>query len=106
GPYSPANVSAFSQPDWYLGFLEGTLRLMPSAETNILGYTISWNVFLPAVLFPLLFFAVLAAWPYIERRITGDHDAHHIADRAREVPVRTAVGVGGITLYGVTWAAG
>jgi Cytochrome b subunit of the bc complex len=106
GPYTPTNVSSFAQPDWYIGFLEGTLRMMPSAETNILGHTIAWNVFLPAVLFPALFFTVLAAWPYLERRITGDREVHNITDRARDVPTRTAIGVAGITLYGVAWAAG
>jgi ubiquinol-cytochrome c reductase cytochrome b subunit len=106
GPYTPTNVSAFAQPDWYVGFLEGTLRLMPSVETTLFGHTIAWNVLLPAVVFPLLFFTVLAAWPYLERRITGDREPHHICDRPRDVPTRTAIGAAGITLYGVAWAAG
>ncbi|MEV5411885.1 ubiquinol-cytochrome c reductase cytochrome b subunit [Thermopolyspora sp. NPDC052614] len=106
GPYTPANTSSFAQPDWYIGFLEGTLRLMPSLETNVAGHTISWNVLVPAVIFPLLFFTVLAAVPYLYRRFTGDREPHHLADRARDVPTRTGLGVAGITLFGVAWASG
>src|SRR5207248_1355351 len=30
GPYTPGSISAGSQPDVYMGFLEGTLRVFPS----------------------------------------------------------------------------
>ncbi|MBO0776492.1 MAG: cytochrome b, partial [Actinobacteria bacterium] len=72
GPYSPANVSSNSQPDWYIGFLEGGLRLMPNWQTNAWGHTVIWNVFVPAVLLPVLFFLLLALYPFFEEYVTGD----------------------------------
>jgi quinol---cytochrome-c reductase cytochrome b subunit len=92
GPYTPASVSAFSQPDWYIGFLEGSLRMMPGAVSNVGGYTIAWNVFLPAVVLPILFFLLMAAYPLIEEWATGDLRHHHILDRPRNAPTRTAIG--------------
>ena len=49
GPYDPTPVSAGSQPDWYMGFTDGALRLMPGQpELHAFGYTLSLNVFIPA----------------------------------------------------------
>ncbi len=104
GPYNPAQVTAGSQPDWYMGWLDGGLRLMPSWETELLGYTISWNVLVPGLLLlPLLLFGLLAAYPFIERWVTGDDREHHLLQRPRNAPTRTALGVAGITAYGVLW---
>ena len=98
GPYSPASDSAGSQPDWYIGFLEGGLRLMPNWETNADGYTIAWNIFLPAVALPALFFLALAMYPFFEQHVTGDLRHHHILDRPRNVPARTALGAAVISM--------
>jgi ubiquinol-cytochrome c reductase cytochrome b subunit len=92
GPYNTANVSSFSQPDWYIGFLEGTLRMMPGVVTNVGGHTFAWNVFLPAVLLPIMFILLMAAYPLIEEYATGDLRHHHILDRPRNAPTRTALG--------------
>ena len=106
GPYEPFQVFAPSQPDWYMGWLEGLLRLWPAWEFTILGVTIP-SAFLPSVVVPGLMFAVVFAWPWLEARwITGDHREHHMAQRPREVPMRTAVGVAGLTLLGVIFVAG
>ncbi|MDQ3423160.1 MAG: cytochrome b, partial [Actinomycetota bacterium] len=72
GAYNPAEVTAGSQPDWYMGWLDGGLRLMPNWETNLFGYTLSWNVFVPGVLLMGLLFTVLGLYPFLERWITGD----------------------------------
>jgi ubiquinol-cytochrome c reductase cytochrome b subunit len=106
GPYNPAEVTAGSQPDWYMGWLEGGLRIMPNWETTIFGWTFSWNIFVPGVLVFGLLLTVLALYPFIERWATGDNREHHLLDRPRNVPVRTALGVAGITWYGLLWAAG
>ena len=98
GPYSPAVDSAGSQPDWYIGFLEGGLRLMPNWETNVGGYTIVWNIFLPAVALPAVFFLALAVYPFFEQYVTGDLRHHHILDRPRNVPARTALGAAVIAM--------
>jgi ubiquinol-cytochrome c reductase cytochrome b subunit len=107
GPYRPDQVSTASQPDWYVGFLEGALRLVPPWETDIAGHTLMWNVLLPAVVLPGLLFAVLYAYPFVEQRLTGEGwTERHLCDRPRERPVRTGLGVAGTVFYGVLLLAG
>ena len=106
GPYNPSEVTAGSQPDWYMGFSEGLVRLMPGWESTFLGYTWSWNVFIPGVGGLGLLFTSLALWPFIERWITKDNREHHLLVRPRNAPTRTALGVAGMTAFGVGWAAG
>lgn len=106
GPYNPSEVTAGSQPDWYMGFSEGLVRIMPNWESTFLGYTWSWNVFIPGVGGLGLLFTALALWPFVERWITGDEREHHLLERPRNAPTRTGLGVAGITFYGVAWAAG
>jgi ubiquinol-cytochrome c reductase cytochrome b subunit len=106
GPYNPSEVSAGSQPDWYIGFLEGSLRLMPNLETRLWGYTLSWNVLIPSLVIPGVMFMVFAAYPFLEAWVTGDRTEHHILDRPRNQPVRTGLGVLFITSYAILWLAG
>ncbi|MET9385121.1 ubiquinol-cytochrome c reductase cytochrome b subunit [Streptomyces sp. NPDC002928] len=107
GPYRPDVVSTGSQPDFYVGFLEGALRLVPPWETNLAGHTLMWNVLLPAVVLPGLFFLVLYVYPFVEQRLTGEWEReHHLCDRPRERPVRTGLGVAGIVFYGVLLLGG
>ena len=105
GPYRPADVSAASQPDWYMGWLDGALRLMPSWEIRAFGFEIP-NPFFPGVLLPGITFTLLTLWPWLEARITGDHDEHHLLDRPRDRPLRTAFGVATLTFYTVLFFAG
>ncbi len=106
GPYNPSEVTAGSQPDWYMGFVEGAVRVMPNWETTFFNYTWSWNVFIPGVMLLGLMFGALGAWPFVERWITGDQAEHHLLERPRNAPVRTAFGVAGMTMYGVFWIGG
>ena len=106
GPYNPSEVTAGSQPDWYMGFSEGLVRIMPNWESTFLGHTWSWNVFIPGVGGLGLLFTVLALWPFVERWVTGDQREHHLLERPRNAPTRTGLGVAGMTFYGVGWAAG
>jgi ubiquinol-cytochrome c reductase cytochrome b subunit len=94
GPYDPSPVSAGAQPDWYMLFLEGSLRLMPGQTEYVIGgYTLSLNVIIPAMVVPGLLFTFLFVYPFLEAKVTGDHREHHVLDRPRNVPVRTALGV-------------
>ncbi|QFY15053.1 ubiquinol-cytochrome c reductase cytochrome b subunit [Nonomuraea phyllanthi] len=106
GPYLPSRVSAGSQPDWYMGFLEGALRLMPPWEFTAFGYTVTLSVLIPALAAPGLLFLGLAVYPFVERWITGDRAVHHLLDRPRDVPTRTGIGIAGIVYYGVLWTSG
>ena len=101
GPYVPDQVTAGSQPDWYIGFLDGMLRAFPNWETTIWGYTISWNVFIPAAVMPGILITVLIAYPFIEAWVTGDRGEHHILDRPRNAATRTALGAMAISFYGI-----
>jgi ubiquinol-cytochrome c reductase cytochrome b subunit len=106
GPYDPSKVTAGSQPDWYMGIAEGLLRIMPGWETHIFGKTISWNVFLPGQLAPMVLLTGVLAWPFLEAWVTGDKREHHLLQRPRNAPTRTAFMAAAITLYGLMWAAG
>jgi ubiquinol-cytochrome c reductase cytochrome b subunit len=99
GPYDPSQVTAGSQPDWYVGWLDGSTRLMPNWEIREFGYTIPLNIFIPAVVMPGLIFNALILYPWIEQWMTKDKAVHHLLDRPRDVPVRTAIGVMSITFY-------
>jgi ubiquinol-cytochrome c reductase cytochrome b subunit len=105
GPFEPAAVTTASQPDWYMGWLEGALRLFPPWRLHIFGYTIS-ELFFPGVLLPGITFGLLYAWPFIEARFTKDHVEHNVLDRPRLRPVRTAIGVGVLTFYVVLFVGG
>jgi len=106
GPYDPSQVSAGSQPDFYIFFLEGSLRLMPNLETNILGHTISWNILVPGVILPGIMFNLLALYPSIEAWATKDKAYHNLLQRPRDVPVRTALGVMALTFYFILFIGG
>ncbi len=106
GPYSPADISAGSQPDWYMGFLEGSLRIMPAWEINIGDYTLPLSVIIPALLPLGLVMTGAALYPFLERWVTGDKREHHLVDRPRNAPHRTAIGISAVTFYGVLWLLG
>jgi ubiquinol-cytochrome c reductase cytochrome b subunit len=93
GQYQADKISYAVQPDWYMGWLDGALRIMPSWEWMGWGHTLPWEVFFPAVVFPGIIFTVAALWPMIERKLTGDDEIHHLLDRPRNRPRRTAFGV-------------
>jgi ubiquinol-cytochrome c reductase cytochrome b subunit len=105
GPYDPSPVSAGTQPDWYIGWLDGALRLAPSnLDVSIFGYTYPFGVLIPLV-GSLVFLGLVAIYPFVEAWVTGDKREHHVLDRPRNAPVRTAIGAAGVTFYGVLWAA-
>jgi ubiquinol-cytochrome c reductase cytochrome b subunit len=106
GPFHTAQSTNGAQPDWYLGWLIGALRLMPGWEPHVGDYTLIPNAFWGGAFFPAIVFGFLFAWPSIERRITGDHAFHHLLDRPRDAPWRTAVGVGFFTWVGMIFFAG
>ena len=105
GPYDVFAVSSGSQADWYFLWLQGALRLMPGVSLELGPWTVA-NQFFPAVLYPGVVFGVLYLWPFLEAWITGDHAEHHVLDRPRDRPVRTALGAAAITGFVVLLLAG
>jgi ubiquinol-cytochrome c reductase cytochrome b subunit len=88
-----------------MGFLDGALRIMPGWEIDVAGHPLTLAVLVPALIVPGAFFTLLAAYPLLERRLTGDQGLHHLPDRPRDAATRTAIGAAGITFYGLLWAA-
>jgi quinol---cytochrome-c reductase cytochrome b subunit len=106
GPYHPYLSENGAQPDWYIGWLIGALRLMPNFEPAIGSHTIIPNPFWGGALFPLFVFAVMFAWPWLERKITGDHRRHDLLERPRDRPLRTAVGAAFLSWVVIIFAVG
>jgi ubiquinol-cytochrome c reductase cytochrome b subunit len=105
GPYDPSPVSAGTQPDWYIGFADGALRLVPPhLEFVFLDRTWSFNIIIPVIVLGL-FIVLVLIYPFIEAWITGDKREHHIAERPRNAATRTAIGAAGVVFYAVLWAA-
>ncbi len=100
GPYDPSPVTAGAQPDWYMGFADGALRLLPGfLEFVAFGHTFSLNVFIGAILLIPVLYGIAGAYPFIEAWVTGDQREHHLLDRPRNAPVRTGLGVMAISFY-------
>ena len=106
GPYHVGHSTNAAQPDWYLGWLIGALRLMPSFDVTIGNYTLVPNPFWGGALFPLLVFGILFLWPALERRFTGDDAFHNLLDRPRDAPARTAFGAALFTAVFIVFLAG
>ncbi|MFF6815592.1 cytochrome bc complex cytochrome b subunit [Streptomyces sp. NPDC012403] len=100
GPFRPDQVSAGSQPDWYMGVADGLLRVMPGWEIDFWGHTLALDNFLP-LLFGVLLFLAMGAYPFLEAWVTDDDREQHLLDRPRNRPVRTALGVAWLSVYAV-----
>ena len=106
GPYHVSDATNGAQPDWYLGWLIGALRLMPGFDVTIGDYTLVPNPFWGGVLVPLIVFFFLVSWPFLERKVTGDRAFHNLLDRPRDAPWRTAIGAAFTTWVFLIFLAG
>jgi ubiquinol-cytochrome c reductase cytochrome b subunit len=106
GPYHVYSGTNGAQPDWYLGWLIGALRLMPGFDVVVWNRTLVPNPFWGGALFPLIVMGVLLSWPWLEQRVTGDRRFHNVLDRPRDAPVRTAIGAGFLTWVVLVFLAG
>jgi ubiquinol-cytochrome c reductase cytochrome b subunit len=106
GPYDPSPVTADSQPDWYMGFADGALRLLPGwLEVELFGWTLSLNLALGSIILLPVVFTLMGAYPFFESWVTGDKREHHLLDRPRNAPTRTAIGMAALTMYLVMFLA-
>jgi ubiquinol-cytochrome c reductase cytochrome b subunit len=106
GPFRPFDVSSPAQPDWYVGWADGALRLGGPWSFRVFGFTIS-EVFWPGIVLPGILFGAMFVWPWLERRfITRDYAEHHLLDRPRDVPLRSAFGVAGLVIFFVLFLEG
>ena len=106
GPYDPTKITAGVQPDWYLAWPDGLLRIIPAWETHLWGHTVSWNIIIPIMVAPMALLTVVVLLPFIEAWLTGDKREHHLLQRPRNAPTRTAFMASLVAFYGVAWASG
>jgi len=100
GPYNPSQVSAGIQPDFYMGFLDGMVRVWPDWEIrNLFGHYMIPAVFFPSILAATLLMILVIAYPFIEKHYTKDNAPHNLLQRPRDVPVRTSLGVAFLAFY-------
>ncbi|MGH3829643.1 MAG: cytochrome bc1 complex cytochrome b subunit [Pseudonocardiaceae bacterium] len=105
GPYNPAQVSAASQPDWYVGWLDGSTRLWPAWEIYLGNYMIPAS-FWPTMVLPGIMFGLTFGYPAIERKLTKDFASHNLLQRPRDAPVRTGLGMMAISFMFVLLLSG
>lgn len=105
GPYEPAHANTPAQPDWYMGWIEGAIRLAPPFEIRAFGHAVP-ALFFPAVLLPGIVFGVLFLWPFIEPNLTRDYAEHQLLDRPSQHPWRTSFGCAALTFFGLLLLAG
>ena len=106
GPYHVADATNGAQPDWYLGWLIGALRLVPNFDVTIGHYTLVPNPFWGGSAFPLFVFFLMFSWPLLERRVTKDYGFHNLLDRPRDAPWRTAIGAAILTWIFLVFVSG
>jgi ubiquinol-cytochrome c reductase cytochrome b subunit len=106
GPYHVGDGSNGAQPDWYLGWLIGALRLVPGFDLTVGHYTLVPNPFWGGALFPIVVLGTLALWPWAERKLTGDDAFHNLLERPRDNPVRTALGAAFLTWVFLVFMSG
>ena len=105
GPYNPSQVSAGSQPDFYMAWADGMLRIWPAWELYLGNYLVPPVFFVGALGMPILF-GLLIAYPWIERKLSKDTAHHNLLQRPRDVPVRTSLGVMALTFFMVIMMSG
>jgi ubiquinol-cytochrome c reductase cytochrome b subunit len=106
GPYQPGSITSGAVPDWYMGYLDGRLRLMPAWEITVAGHPLALGVLTAGLVLPGVFFTALALYPIADWRIAGGRPPRGLLPPTPgDAANRTAVGVAGITLYGLLWAA-
>ena len=101
GPYSAANVSSASQPDWYVMFMDGLLRVMPNWQIYLGPYSIP-PLFWPAVVGLGALTTVPMFYPFMEARRYKDKSIHNLLQRPRDNPERTGIGAMAFTFF--IWA--
>ncbi len=97
GPYKPSQVSAGSQPDFYMMWPDGLARLWPAWEFYFFHHTIPATVAVGTLMLGI--FALLIVYPFLEKRFSGDRAHHNLLQRPRDVPVRTSIGAMAIGFY-------
>ena len=76
---------------------EGLARLWPAWEFYFFGHTVPGPVGVALIMGGV--FIGLMAYPFLEKKFTGDYAHHNLLQRPRDAPVRTAIGAMAISFY-------
>ena len=90
GPYVPGEVGNNAQPDWFMFWLDGMLRVFPALEIGFPGFTLN-GVFVAGVVLPGVVFGVLFAYPFVERKVYGLEGQWHVLQNPLDIPLRAGV---------------
>jgi ubiquinol-cytochrome c reductase cytochrome b subunit len=100
GPYQPGSINSGAVPDWYMGFLDGVLRVMPAWDVSVAGHPLALGVLIAGLVVPAVFFTCLYLYPLADRWIAGGRPPHGLlSPRPADLANRTAAGVAGLTFY-------
>ncbi len=105
GPYVATDATTSAQPDWYMGWLEGAVRMFPGWDIHI-GWFLLPAIFWPAVILPGLIFTPMFLWPWLDSLAARDHDFHNVLQYPSMRPGRMAVGAGFVTFLTVLLIGG
>jgi ubiquinol-cytochrome c reductase cytochrome b subunit len=106
GPYQPGSISSGAVPDWYMGFLDGALRVMPAWEVSVAGHPLALGVLIAGLVVPAVFFTCLYLYPLADRWIAGGRPPRGLLPpKPADLANRTAAGVAGLTFYLLLLAA-
>lgn len=90
GPYQPGSISAGTVPGWYMGFVDGALRLIPGWEISVAGHPLTLAVLVPGILNPPPAGARRGPTPGCRRASHRARAGPGQARRARRRPSRTS----------------
>src|SRR3954464_5238152 len=108
GPYRASEVSSASQPDWYVMFMDGLVRLMPNWQIYIPighGYSIP-PLFWPAGVGLIVLFTAPMLYPFIEARRLKDKRIHNLLQRPRDNPERVGIGAMAFSFFLIATLSG
>jgi ubiquinol-cytochrome c reductase cytochrome b subunit len=105
GPFRATDATTSAQPDWYMGWLEGAVRMFPGWDIQIGGFLLP-AIFWPAVILPGLIFTPLFLWPWLDWLALRDNRFVNVLQYPSQRPGRMAVGAGFFTFLTVLLVGG
>lgn len=105
GPFRATDATTSAQPDWYMGWLEGAVRMFPGWDIQIGGFLLP-AIFWPAVILPGLIFTPLFLWPWLDWMAMRDNQFVNVLQYPTMRPGRMAIGAGFFTFLTVLLVGG
>ena len=94
GPYTPGAVGNNAQPDWFMFWLEGMLRIFPPLEFRLPPGIVISGPFVAGIVLPGLIFTFLGVYPFLEKRVYNLEGEWHVLQNPLEIPLRAGTMLG------------